>query len=130
MLERLFTWWNSAPSSARFDINRRSDFVGEDEYGNRYFQDRETSVEGRHRRYVVYRGLAEPSKVPADWHGWLHYTLDTPPTESPLARRSWETDHKPNLTGTPYAERPQGALSSGADRAKTTADYEAWTPDA
>ncbi|MEL7481297.1 MAG: NADH:ubiquinone oxidoreductase subunit NDUFA12 [Pseudomonadota bacterium] len=127
MLEKIFTWWNGSTLGAMFDISRRSDFVGEDDYGNRLLR---PSIEGRKRRYVVYKGLAEPSKVPADWHGWLHHTFKSPPTSEPLPRHSWEIDHKPNMTGTIYAERPQGSLKEGGDRAETTADYEAWTPDA
>lgn len=130
MLAKLFTWWNGSTVGADFDIKRRSNFVGEDDYGNRYFEDRKVSTAGRHRRYVLYKGLAEPSKVPPDWHGWLHHTFAEPPTEAPLARRSWETDHKPNMTGTPYATKPKGALSSGSDRQEQAGDYEAWTPDA
>ncbi len=130
MFSKLFTWWNGSTIGALFDIGRRADFVGEDDYGNRYFEERKASLEGRRRRYVIYRGLAEPSKVPSDWHGWLHYTFETPPTASPLKRRPWELDHKPNMTGTVYAERPKGALSEGGERAKAVADYEAWSPDA
>ncbi len=113
-----------------FDVKRRSDFIGEDDYGNRYFEDRKPSYEGRHRRYVLYKGLAEPSKVPADWHGWLHYTYDEPPTKAPLARKSFETDHTPNLTGTIYAYRPKGSLVNGGQRREADSDYEAWSPDA
>ncbi|GGB61024.1 MULTISPECIES: NADH:ubiquinone oxidoreductase subunit NDUFA12 [Henriciella] len=127
---KLFTWWNGVTPGGWFDIKRRSTHVGTDEYGNKYYEDRKKSVEGRHRRYVIYEGLAEPSKVPADWHGWLHYTFDEPPTEAPLNRRAWETDHKPNMTGTLFAYRPKGAISEGGDRRKADGDYEAWTPDA
>jgi NADH:ubiquinone oxidoreductase subunit len=127
---KLFTWWNGITLGGLFDIKRRSDFVGTDDYGNDYYQDRKVSVERRKRRYVVYKGLAEPSKVPAEWHGWLHHTLVEPPTEVPLTRREWEKDHKPNMTGTLFAYRPKGALSEGGDRRKSDADYEAWTPDA
>jgi NADH:ubiquinone oxidoreductase subunit len=131
MLAQLFTWWNGHTIGAAFDIGRRSRLVGEDDYGNKYFEDRKASLEGRKRRYVMYKGLAEPSKVPAEWHGWLHHTLDSPPTEQPLARRAWETDHTPNMTGTPYATKPQGAISnSKGERQKAAGDYEAWTPDA
>lgn len=130
MFDKIFTWWNGATLGALYDIKRRSAFVGEDDYGNRYFEDRKPSLEGRHRRYVVYKGLAEPSKVPAEWHGWLHHTFKAPPTLEPLQRRDWEIDHKPNMTGTPYAERPKGSLREGGKRAGTVADYEAWTPDA
>ena len=127
---KLFTWWNGATLGALFDIKRRSTLVGTDDYGNRYYEDRKKSVERRNRRYVIYKGLAEPSKVPADWFGWLHYTLDKPPTESPLNRRAWETDHKPNMTGTLFAYRPDGSLKESGKRQKADADYEAWTPDA
>ncbi|MEL7129245.1 MAG: NADH:ubiquinone oxidoreductase subunit NDUFA12 [Pseudomonadota bacterium] len=130
MLAKLFTWWNGSTIGTLFDVKRRSDFIGEDDYGNRYFEDRKASVGGRHRRYVIYKGLAEPSKVPADWHGWLHHTHKIPPTEAPLPRRSWETDHKPNMTGTLFADRPKGSLSGEQERAGNAADYEAWTPDA
>ena len=127
---KVFTWWNGISPGGWFDIKRRSVHVGTDDYGNRYFEDRKVSVEGRKRRYVMYKGLAEPSKVPAEWHGWLHYTLDEPPTDSPLRRQSWETDHKPNMTGTVFAYRPQGSLREGGQRRDADADYEAWTPDA
>ncbi|MEM8617819.1 MAG: NADH:ubiquinone oxidoreductase subunit NDUFA12 [Pseudomonadota bacterium] len=127
---KLFTWWNGISPGGWFDVKRRSTLVGTDDYGNRYFEDRKPSVEGRKRRYVIYKGLAEPSKVPAEWHGWLHHTLDTPPSEAPLKRRAWETDHKPNMTGTMFAYRPKGSLKEDGERAESVNDYEAWTPDA
>lgn len=132
MLAKLFTWWNETTLGALFDIRRRATFVGSDDYGNRYYEDRRVSLgeKGYHRRYVIYKGLAEPSKVPAEWHGWLHHTLDEPPTEAPLTRKRWELDHKPNMTGTLYATKPKGAISEGRHRQKSDDDYEAWTPDA
>lgn len=133
MFAKLFTWWNGSTLGALFDIKRRSTYVGTDDYGNRYYEDRRSShgVDDFHRRYVVYRGLAEPSKVPPEWHGWLHHTIDTPPTEVPLRRQSWELDHKPNMTGTLHATKPKGAISkTGGARQETYADYESWTPDA
>ena len=30
------------------------------------------------RRWVIYRNLAEASQMPPDWHGWMHYMVDTP----------------------------------------------------
>ena len=38
MFKKIFTWWNSSTMGAAFDIKRRSEFVGTDDYGNRYFQ--------------------------------------------------------------------------------------------
>jgi len=129
MLKRIFTWWNGATLGALFDISRRGVFVGEDEQGNKFYEERAPSLEGRKRRWVVYNGLAEASRVSPDWHGWLHHTLDQPPTTAPLLKRAWELPHRPNLTGTVRAYRPKGSLARGGVRAETTADYEAWRPD-
>ena len=37
MLEKIFTWWNGNTIGAAFDIGRRSNEIGADEYGNRYY---------------------------------------------------------------------------------------------
>lgn len=131
MLKSIFTWWNGATIGIRYHIGRRAVFVGQDEFGSRYYEAKDTrdSYDGRKRRWVIYQGYAEASKVPPDWHGWLHYTFDAPPTTAPLMRRAWEKDHKPNLTGTIAAWRPKGSISRGGDRASTTSDYQPWTPE-
>ncbi len=129
MLTRIFTWWNGATLGALFDIGRRGAFVGDDDQGNRYYEERRASLEGRKRRYVVYKGLVEASRVPPDWHAWLHHTIEEPPSISPLKRQTWEKPHLPNQTGTVRAYRPKGSLARGGVRAAATSDYEAWTPD-
>ncbi len=129
MLKRIFTWWNGATLGALFDIGRRGAFVGEDEYGNRYYEEKKPSLEGRKRRYVIYKNLAEASLVTPDWHGWMHHIVDEPPTVKPLKRQSWELPHLPNQTGTVRAYRPKGSLARGGVRATSTADYESWSPD-
>lgn len=128
LLTPVFSWWNGATLGARFDIGRRGVFVGEDEQGNKYYEEKRPSIEGRKRRYVIYNGLAEASRVTPDWHGWMHHTIAEPPTVSPLKKQKWELPHEPNLTGTRYAYRPKGSLARGGVRQASTADYEAWTP--
>lgn len=130
MLKAIFTWWNGATMGARFDIGRRASLVGEDEQGNKYYEERKPSLDNRKRRYVIYKGYAEPSQVPPDWHGWLHHTFDKPPTEAPLPRKAWEKPHRPNMTGTTEAWRPKGSLARGGERQASSGDYEAWKPDA
>ncbi len=98
--------------------------VGEDRFGNRYYRHKSDPT----RRWVLYKGVPEGSKVPPEWHAWLVGTLkEAPPKELP--RRVWEKDHLPNLTGTELAYRPPGAVSHGGLRAKATGDYDAWTPE-
>jgi NADH:ubiquinone oxidoreductase subunit len=131
VLKQLFTWWNGATVGI-LNTLKGAAFVGEDELGNRYYEAksaRDAYDEGRKRRYVIYKGYADASKVTPDWHGWLHYTFDEPPTRAPLKRQPWEKDHLPNLTGTIHAWRPKGAISRGGERQKATGDYEAWRPE-
>jgi len=111
------------------------EFVGRDKFGNRYYKSRSKKA-GKHigkpgteRRWVIYKGLKEPSKVPARWHGWLHYTTDDNPEENARTAYEWEKEHMPNLTGTDAAYRPSGHVSQGGKRAKATGDYQAWQPD-
>ncbi len=132
LLKSIFTWWNQGTVGLRFTVSRLGRFVGQDEYGNRYFEardDRESYDVGRKRRWVIFRGYADASKVPAEWHGWLHYTLDEVPTDEPLARKVWEKDHLPNLTGTVHAWRPQGSIARSGERPAATGDYQAWSPE-
>jgi len=123
-------WWKNATVGARFDIGRRAVLIGEDEWGNKFFEEKKPSLENRKRRYVIYNGPAEASRVSADWHGWLHHTFDKPPTEDPLPKNDYETAHQPNLTGTLLAYKPKGSLARNDERSKSSSDYEAWTPDA
>jgi hypothetical protein len=74
VLEKIFTWWNGATLGALNTIKKRAVLVGEDDFGNRYYEakDARDSYDGRLRRWVIYKGYAEASTVPAEWHGWLH----------------------------------------------------------
>lgn len=98
--------------------------VGTDSYGNKYFESRKTNEDGRHKRWVEYNGMAEPSKVPPEWHGWLHHTFDTPLKD----KYTWQKDYLPNLTGTDLAYLPPGHELKGGKRSKASGDYEAWEP--
>ncbi len=40
------------------------ELVGSDEFGNRYYHNPEDLRRGRERRWVMYKGDHEPSKVP------------------------------------------------------------------
>jgi NADH:ubiquinone oxidoreductase subunit len=39
--------------------------------GNVFYQTRDSK-----RRWVIYNGEMEASRVSPDWHGWLHFTWD------------------------------------------------------
>ncbi len=105
------------------------ELVGTDAFGNRYYRSKKQPRYGRERRWVVYKGEVEASKVPAEWHAWLHHLSPSPLTDGIAKRRPWQKDHVPNLTGTPFAYRPAGHQLRGGQRARATGDYEPWTPD-
>ncbi|MEC9141675.1 MAG: NADH-ubiquinone oxidoreductase subunit NDUFA12 family protein, partial [Pseudomonadota bacterium] len=89
----------------RLHIHFKTRLVGSDAFGNRYYEERKARPGKPPRRYVRYNGMVEASKVPADWHGWLHHTEDSPPPEGGYARHDWQLDHQPNTTGTKLAHR-------------------------
>jgi NADH:ubiquinone oxidoreductase subunit len=130
-LTRFFTWWNGQTFGTQLWTWRYGEFVGEDESGNRYYRTKGGKIDktlGFERRWVIYDGLAEPSRVPPDWHGWLHHTVEVPPTLESYKAHPWEKPHVPNLTGTPNAWRPQGSTLASGRRPHATGDYKPWTP--
>ena len=81
---KLFTWWNSQTFGTQLWTSRFGELVGEDEQGNRYYRTRGGKIDpalGFERRWVIYNGYAEASRIPAGWHGWMHHVVDVPPTE-------------------------------------------------
>jgi NADH:ubiquinone oxidoreductase subunit len=129
---RFFTWWNGATLNTLAWSARHGELIGEDEYGNRYYRTKGGRIDpalGFERRWVIYKGLAEASTIGPAWHGWIHHTVDTPPTAENVNARPWWKPHRPNLTGTPAAYRPTGSTLARNRRPKATGDYKPWTPE-
>jgi len=120
-LLRAATWWNGSTLNTQFYTWRKGKKVGEDAEGNSYYE----SEAGK--RWVMFNGLSEASRVSPEWHGWLHHTWDEPPTERPLPKKDWEKPHVENLTGTAAAYAPPGSIRK-AEPVKRS-DYEAWSPE-
>jgi len=73
--------------------------VGGDEFGTTYYTERNyKSGLYKPRRWAIYNGEPEPSKIPPDWHAWLHHITDMPLTGT--EKRGWQKPHKANMTGT------------------------------
>jgi NADH:ubiquinone oxidoreductase subunit len=113
----------------------RGERVGTDEFGNRYYRERggRPLQRGggrfsREKRWVIYNGEPEGSKVPPEWHAWLHHTIDEVPRPD-RPRHPWEKPHLPNMTGTSHAYYPPGSMLRGGRRPPATGDYEPWTPE-
>jgi NADH:ubiquinone oxidoreductase subunit len=92
-LLKLFTWWNGQTFGTQLWTWRFGELVGTDEQGNRYFRTKGRKIDptlGFERRWVVYNGYAEATRVPPSWHGWLHHTVDVAPTEESYEPHEWE----------------------------------------
>ncbi|WP_068083280.1 NADH:ubiquinone oxidoreductase subunit NDUFA12 [Polycladidibacter stylochi] len=124
LIIQFFSWWNGQTWGTRFFTWRNGELVGHDQFGNQYYRQKNGS-----KRWVIYKGLAEPSLIPAGWHGWMHHRTDEIPSESNYQAKDWELAHQPNLTGTAGAYRPKGSLLKGAQRDEVTGDYQAWSPE-
>lgn len=128
MFSNIFTWWHGPGLGTWLFSRRHGTEVGRDGFGNIYYTGA-PGPDGVPRRWVIYNGPPEASRIPPEWYLWLHKTIDTTPAEAPLKARVWEKPWTPNATGTPAAHAPSGALSSTGTRARAIGDYEAWTPD-
>ena len=119
---RVATWWNGSTLNTQFYTWRKGMRVGEDMQGNVFFETRDGK-----RRWVMFNGTVEASRIDADWHGWLHHTFKDAPTTAPLAHKPWEKPHEANATGTPLAYAPAGSLRRAEPKERR--DYEAWVPE-
>lgn len=121
-LLRAVTWWNGQTLNTQFYTWRKGRKVGEDDAGNVFYESRDGK-----RRWVIFNGLSEASRVTPQWHGWLHHTFDETPTTAPLPHKAWEKPHQQNLTGTALAYAPAGSLRQRKPADRT--DYEPWKPE-
>ena len=120
-LLQFFTWWNGETLGTRFFTWRKGIAVGKDDQGNRYYRNKDGS-----RRWVIYNGVADASRIPPGWHGWMHHRTDEPPAV--YKPRDWEKPYLPNPTGSAMAYRPPGSILHGKPVTPARPDYEPWSP--
>lgn len=119
----LLTWYHGSTLGTKLFTMRKGIKVGQDDLGNQYYQTRDGK-----KRWVVYAdNEAEASRVSPDWHGWLHFTWNEPPTTAPLKHKEWEQPHQENLTGSALAYAPAGSIRKSTPAPRS--DYEAWQPE-
>ena len=115
--KQIFIWWNRQTMGTFFYTLFTGKFVGNDEFGNRYY----TNKKGK--RWVIYKDEVEASKIPSEWHQWIHFIKHQSPTKD-ITKFSWQKKHSENLTGTNKAYKPEGSLKFKLK--KTVKKYETW----
>ena len=126
LIKQAFTWWNGQTISTMLYTRFFGQNVGHDEFGNEYYMSKAKT--NKKKRWVIYNGYADSSKVPARWHTWLHGVVDEIPTEQKRSDKKWMRSHLPNLTGSDSAYKPLGSLSKKRANEEQKGNYESWTP--
>ena len=115
--KQIFTWWHRQTIGTFIYTLFTGKLEGMDQFGNKYYSN------SKGKRWVVYKDEVESSKIPSEWHLWIHFLSNNKPSEK-LHKFEWQKKHEENLTGTDKAYKPDGSLSS--DSKKDMKKYETW----
>tara|TARA_Y100000590_G_C15660376_1_gene992354 strand:- start:751 stop:1119 length:369 start_codon:yes stop_codon:yes gene_type:complete len=118
-LKQIFTWWNRQTFGTFIYTLIKGKLVGKDQFGNKYYSN------SSGKRWVIYKDLVESSKIPPEWHLWIHSLKNKKPEES-INKFQWQKEYEENLTGTNKAYKPDGSLLSKTKKNMKT--YESWNP--
>ena len=118
-LKQIFTWWHKQTVGTFIYTLFTGKLIGRDQFGNKYYSN------SKERRWVIYKDNIESSKIPPDWHSWIHFLkINKPSNEG--KKFLWQKQYEENLTGTDRAYKPEGSLSSSLK--KNMKIYEIWKP--
>ena len=115
--KQIFVWWHRQTIGTFIYTTFIGRFVGRDEFDNKYY----TNSKGK--RWVIYKSEVESSKIPPEWHSWIHFLVNNKPPDN-LNKFEWQKKHEENLTGTKKAYKPDGSLTS--EPKKDMKKYETW----
>ena len=101
--KQIFIWWHRQTIGTFLYTLFTGKFVGRDHLSNRYYSN------SKGKRWVIYLNRVESSKIPPEWHSWIHFTKKDKPNDS-LNKYKWQKQHQENLTGTKDAYKPTGSL--------------------
>ena len=120
IFKEIFTWWHNQTIGTRIYSFLNGYQVGKDKFGNLYMHNKNDS-----KRWVLYTGEVDSTKVPPEWNGWLRFTSNEIPTTE--KRYKWEKEHLKNQTGTKNSYYPSASVFRNP-RSKKRAEYEQWSP--
>ena len=118
MIKQIFTWWNSQTFGTFLYTIFFGEFVGKDEFGNKYYKNKND------KRWVIYNGEINASKITSDWYSWIHHISKHLPSDIDQKKFDWQKPHKDNKTGTKESFRPNKITKLN----KKFKKYESWKP--
>ena len=117
-----FTWWNNQTLGTKLFTFLKGKKVGSDNENNKFYIHKKNSQ----KRWIIYNGLMDASRIPAEWHDWLHHRTDEIPNESDK-KLNWYKMHKENSTGTNESYSPNVSKDKEPEILKK--NYEPWRPE-
>ena len=101
VFKEIFIWWNRQTLGTRIYTFLKGKFVGKDEFGNKYYENK-----NKNKRWVIYNGEIDASKISNEWYLWIHFTKNKIELNKNSKKYSWQKSHSPNKTGTSEAYHP------------------------
>jgi len=99
-LKLVFTWWNSQTIGTLLFTFFFGKLVGEDEFKNKYYKNKSD------KRWVIFNNEIESTKIPPEWHAWIHHLIDDLPGKK-FEKYKWQKKYSENPTGTNLAFNPK-----------------------
>tara|TARA_B110000285_G_C14955116_1_gene528796 strand:- start:545 stop:904 length:360 start_codon:yes stop_codon:yes gene_type:complete len=100
LLKTIFIWWNQETLGTKLKTIFYGKFIGKDALGNKYYE----SKSGK--RWVIYSGEIDASKIPIEWYSWIHFTNNKIQNKHNIEKYDWQKPHQSNQTGTENAYHP------------------------
>jgi NADH dehydrogenase len=114
VFKKIFTWWNRDTLGTRIKTILFGKLIGEDSFGNKYYESK------KGKRWVIYYGEVDASKIPVEWFSWMHFTPNKIEKNHQLEKYEWQKPHQENLTGTDTAYFPN------KNKDATKKKYKSW----
>ena len=100
IFKKIFIWWNQDTFGTKLKTIFFGKLIGKDSFGNKYYENK------KGKRWVIYSGEIDASKIPVEWFSWIHHTPNKIENNHEFKKYNWQKPHKPNQTGTDKAYYP------------------------
>ena len=113
-IKQIFTWWNRQTLGTALYTLFFGKFVGKDNQGNKYYQNK------KGKRWVIYSGEIDASKIPHEWFSWIHFTNNKLENLHKFKKYEWQKPHQANQTGTKQSYHPNSKKNENKKK------YDTW----
>ena len=115
-IKEILTWWNHQTIGTRLYTIFFGKFVGTDDFGNKYYENKK-----RKKRWIIYNGEIEATKIPIEWYSWMHSIKNKIEETHELKKYNWQKNHSQNLSGSDRAYKPNKISKKNKFK-----NYETW----